>query len=120
MARPLVVSILLVLSGCAHTTLRADETFSARDYLQTALETLAAADPDVGGHRLRAQLETKAALEVLGEGAASRAVPYDGPPRLEVALELLERCEAARSVDEAALHHARQAADELRQALASR
>lgn len=120
MARPLLVSILLVLSGCAHTTLRADETFSARDYLQTALETLAAADPDVGGHRLRAQLETKAALEVLGEGAVSRTVPYDGPPRLEVALELLERCEAARSVDEAALHHARQAADELRQALASR
>lgn len=120
MTRLLVLLLLLVLPGCAHTALRGDESFSARDYLQTALDTLAAADPDVGGHRLRAQLETKAALEVLGDVAASRTVPYDGPPRLEVALELLERCEAARSVDEQALQHARQAATELRAALAPR
>jgi hypothetical protein len=120
MARWLFLVVLLVLSGCAHTALRADETFSARDYLQTALETLAASDPDVGGHRLRAQLETKAALEVMGDVGASRSVPYDGPPRLEVALELLERCEAARAVDEQALQHARMAAAELREALTKR
>lgn len=116
--------LLLLVSGCAHTALRTDDTrFTTRDYLATALETLTASDPDVAGLRVRAQLETKAALEQLMDGATShRVVPYDGPPRLEVALELLERSEGALSAsgEARALEHTRRAAQSLRVALAAR
>lgn len=116
--------LLLFVSACAHTALRTeDANFSSRDYLATALETLTASDPDVQGLRVQAQLETKAALEQLMDGATThRVVPYDGPPRLEVALELLERSEGAltKSGDAEALEHTRRAAQSLRLALAPR
>lgn len=116
--------LLLFVSACAHTALRTDDaTFSTRDYLATALETLTASDPDVQGLRVQAQLETKAALEQLVDGATShRVVPYDGPARLEVALELLERVESrlATTGDAEALEHTRRAAQSLRLALAPR
>lgn len=116
--------LLLLVTACAHTALRTEDTsYSSRDYLATALETLTAADPDVHGLRVQAQLETKAALEQLMDGATShRPVPYDGPPRLEVALELLERSEGAltKTGDAEALEHTRRAAQSLRLALAPR
>lgn len=116
--------LLLLLSGCAHTALRTDDAnYSSRDYLATALETLTESDPDVQGLRVQAQRETKAALEQLMDGATShRRVPYDGPPRLEVALELLERSEGAlaKTGDAEALEHTRRAAQTLRLALAPR
>ncbi len=116
--------LLLLLSACAHTALRTDDaSYSTRDYLATALETLTESDPDVQGLRVQAQRETKAALEQLMDGATShRRVPYDGPPRLEVALELLERSEGAltKTGDAEALEHTRRAAQTLRLALAPR
>jgi hypothetical protein len=117
--------LLFILGGCAHSALRAspDESFSGRDYLHTALQTLASADPDLEGRRALAEKETRAALDDLSDGhLSSRAVPYDGPPRLEVALELLERSEQAltqaRATD--ALEHTRRAAEAVRLALAPR
>jgi hypothetical protein len=98
-------------------------SFSSRDCLETALETLSTADPDVAGYRVQAQLETKAALAQLLDGATShRVVPFDGPPQLEVALELLERSEGALAAlgEPAALEHTRRAAQSVRLALATR
>ncbi|MBM4780480.1 MAG: hypothetical protein GQE15_22480 [Archangiaceae bacterium] len=116
--------LMLLVTACAHTALRTEDVnYSSRDYLATALETLTASDPDVHGLRVQAQLETKAALEQLVDGATShRVVPYDGPPRLEVALELLERSEGAltKTGDAEALEHTRRAAQSLRLALAPR
>ncbi len=120
--RALLVMVVLLVSGCAHTALKTDATsFSSRDYLSTALETLSAADPDIAGYRVRAQVETKAALAQLVDGATShRVVPSDGPPRLEVALELLERSEGALAAlgEPVALEHTRRAAESVRLALA--
>ncbi|MCA2981474.1 MAG: hypothetical protein INH41_16400 [Myxococcaceae bacterium] len=121
----LLVLCLFTLSGCAHSALRAsrDVTYSVRDYLSTALRTLAEADTDLEGRRWRAELETRAALADLGEGPlGARPVPYDGPPRLEVALELLERGEAGlvEAREAGALEHTRRATAALRLALTLR
>lgn len=118
-----VFILMLLFGGCAHSALRVDPatSFSSRDYLATALETLSVADPDAEGRRAIAERETRAALEDLVDGhLRSRAVPYEGPPRLEVALELLERSEAtlAQAHAEEALEHTRRAAQALRLALA--
>lgn len=123
--RSLILLLLFVLGGCAHSALRVtpDDAFSGRDYLATALQTIAAADPDVEGRRALAEKETRAALEDLLDGhLRHRAVPFDGPPRLEVALELLERSELALTEARAndALEHTRRAAEAIRLALASR
>ncbi len=117
--------LLGLLAGCAHSSLRvtSNDVFSTRDYLATALETLASADPDAEGRRALAERETRAALNDLVDGHLhSRPVPYEGPPRLEVALELLERSEATLTATKSsdALEHTRRAAEALRLALAQR
>jgi hypothetical protein len=128
MRRPsllLPLSLLSVaLGGCAHSALRPspDVTYSVRDYLSTALQALSEADPDLEGRRSLAERETKAALADLVDGHLSaRAVPYDGPPCLEVALELLERSEAGlvEAREREALEHTRRASAALRLALTS-
>jgi hypothetical protein len=92
--------------------------FDVRDYLDTAYETLVAAETDVAGHRIRAQLETRAALAALGAlGAATRTVPYAGPPTMAVALELLEHTEPQLAQHPAAQLHTLRALAELREAL---
>ncbi len=70
-----------------------------------------------------ARRQTRAALEELGAiSAPTRKVPFDGPPSLAIALELLEQSEREmqRMCSNDALIHARRAAAELRQALASK
>lgn len=93
--RPTLFAAVVLFAGCAtptRTALRPEASaFAVRDYLQTAYETLALAETDTDGHRVRAQLETREALSALGElGGGTRPVPYDGPPTMSVALELLE------------------------------
>ncbi|MFT3706285.1 MAG: hypothetical protein QM817_01335 [Archangium sp.] len=112
--------VFVALSGCATTAVQHHEvgTFSVRDYLKTAYDTLLVAETDTEGHRVRAQLETRAALDALEDLSTSpRRVPYSGPPTLAVALELLERSEQETTQNVLAQTHARRAAAELRQAL---
>jgi hypothetical protein len=116
---------LVGLAACTPSQLEvrpdAVSTFDVRDYLKTALETLVSAETDTGGHRIRAQLETRAALEALGDEARlARAVPYRGPPSMEVALELLERSEPRMTQNVLARTHAQRAVAELRAALSAR
>lgn len=118
--RPLI-ALLLVLSGCTSTRALVRHeagTFSVRDYLKTAYQTLGEAETDAGGHRIRAQLETRAALDLMGDfSVAPRAVPFEGPPTLAVALELLEHSERGVRQNQAAHVHTTRAVAELREAL---
>lgn len=117
--RSLLCLIALMFAGCATTSVErhAPGTFSVRDYLKTAYDTLLVAETDTDGHRIRAQLETKAALEALDDELPLRRVPFSGPPTLAVALELLERSEQETTQNVLAQTHTRRAAAELRQAL---
>jgi hypothetical protein len=120
--RPLFLSFF-VLCGCATAAVQHHQpgTFSVHDYLKTAYDTLLVAETDTDGHRVRAQLETRAALDALDDRSVSpRRVPYEGPPSLAVALELLERSEQETTQNVLAQTHARRAAAELRQALTAR
>ncbi|MDP1827026.1 MAG: hypothetical protein Q8L48_27380 [Archangium sp.] len=118
--RPLL-ALLLFLSGCTSTRVlvRHDAgAFSVRDYLKTAYQTLTEAETDVGGHRIRAQRETRAALDLLGQSpVAPRPVPFEGPPTLAVALELLEYSEREVRLNQPAHLHTTRAVAELREAL---
>jgi hypothetical protein len=113
----------LCLAACAApSAIRVeDHTFTAADYLKSAVDTLARAETDADGHRIRAQIETKAALDAINElGGSTRSVPFVGPPTFSVALELLVRSEAELEwpKSQVALAHTRRAEDELRAALA--
>lgn len=118
--RPLL-ALLLVLSGCTSTRVLVRHeagTFSVRDYLKTAYETLGEAETDSGGHRIRAQLETRAALDLMGDfSVPPRPVPFEGPPTLAVALELLEHSERRVRQNPPAHQHTQRAVAELREAL---
>lgn len=85
--------VLLMLSSCAAGRVATvpDGAYSQRDYLKTAYETLQVAETDTNGHRIRAQLATRAALQALDDDELARSVPYSGPPSLAVARELLQR-----------------------------
>lgn len=115
------IALLFLLCGCSTTSviIRHDAgAFSGRDYLKTAYETLTEAETDTGGHRIRAQVETRAALEQLGDTRLpARLVPFEGPPTLAVALELLEHSQPDLQQNSVALAHAQRALDELRAAL---
>lgn len=112
------LALLVLFAGCTSSRplIRPDAgAFSVRDYLQTAWETLGEAETDSGGHRIRAQRETRAALELLGEaGLAPRKVPSEGPPTLAVALELLEHSAPELAQNGPAQLHAQRALAELR------
>ncbi len=116
-----LLALLLALGGCSSTrvVIRHDAgAFSVRDYLSTAYETLTQAETDTAGHRIRAQLETRAALELLGDsGFPARLVPFEGPPTLAVALALLEHSAPKLPQDGGAHQHAARALTELRAAL---
>ena len=115
-----VVLLLVALSGCAttHLSSASERTYEPRDYLQTAYEALVRADTDTGGHRIRAELETRAALQALGDEARhARAVPFDGPPSMQVALELLQATEPQLTQNVLARTHTERAVAELREAL---
>jgi len=60
--RRFTLLLLLAVAGCApRSIIRHDAgAFAVRDYLKTAYETLASAETDGDGHRIRAQLETRA------------------------------------------------------------
>lgn len=116
------LALLLLLTGCSTTqvVIRHEAgAFSVRDYLKTAHDTLAEAETDTGGHRIRAQLETRAALDLVDDQSslAPRPVPFEGPPTLAVALALLEHSEHDLQSNGAALDHTRRALKELRKAL---
>lgn len=120
--RCLVLAVVSALSGCASSraVIRHEEgAFSARDYLKTAYETLLKAETDTGGHRIRALLDTRAALAVLGTERCvrERKVAFDGPPTLAVALELLEYAEQELRQNTLAHSHLQSALSELRTAL---
>lgn len=115
-----VVSLFLLAACSANRSALRDEkgSYSARDYLQTAFETLTDAETDTGGHRIRAVVETRAALERLDDGGVrARRVPYEGPPSLSVAFELLQRSEPELPPRSRAQEHAQRALEELRLAL---
>ena len=121
-----IFALVLLLSGCATTAVSKvviDDTtgaFSVNDYLKTAYDTLLEAETDTGGHRIRAQLETRAALELLvNSSVAPRSVPFEGPPTLAVAYALLVRSERDLRREDAApaLDATRRALAELRAAL---
>lgn len=118
----LALAAALSLLSCAsnRTTVRHDaRAFSGRDYLKTAYETLLAAETDTEGHRVRAMLDTRAALAVLGaeQCTVDRKVAFDGPPTLAVALELLEYSEQETKQNPLAHSHLKRALTELRAAL---
>lgn len=119
--RNCLFTLLLLLSGCSTTrvVIRHDAgAFSVRDYLSTAYETLTQAETDTAGHRIRAQLETRAALQLLGESSVPpRLVPFEGPPTLAVALALLEHSEPNLPLEGGAHQHTARALAELRAAL---
>lgn len=116
-----LVFAVLGLAGCSasHSAVRHDAgAWAVRDYLKTAYQTLAIAETDTDGHRVRAQLETRAAIDALGElGGPARVVPYDGPPSLSVALELLEHSTPRLQGNPLAQAHAQRAVAELQAAL---
>lgn len=120
--RTLVLAALLGFTACTASTTSAlrpeASSFAVRDYLKTAYETLASAETDTDGHRVRAQLETRAALDALGElSSPARVVPYDGPPTMSVALELLEQSAPKVLHNRDAHEHTLKAVAELRAAL---
>jgi len=118
--RRFTLLLLLAVAGCApRSIIRHDAgAFAVRDYLKTAYETLASAETDGDGHRIRAQLETRAAIEALGGlDGPLRWVPYEGPATLAVALELLERTEPQMTQNVLAQTHVTRALVELRAAL---
>jgi hypothetical protein len=118
--RRFTLLLLLAVAACApRAIIRHDAgAFAVRDYLKTAYETLAIAETDGDGHRIRAQLETRAAIDALGElGGPSKRVPYEGPATLAVALELLERTEPQMTQNVLAQTHVTRALAELRAAL---
>lgn len=120
MKRSILLTFLVVaLGGCtAGKYVRSEQgTFSVRDYLSTAYDTLLASETDSDGHRIRAQLETRAALAALDERSPPRRVPFEEPPTLAVALELLERSQHESTLNVLAQTHALRAAAELKQAL---
>lgn len=93
---------------------------SHHDALHTALEVLQSSDPDVEGRRVQAERETRAALEALGDWRRDfRSIPYEGAPRLEVALELLERSLPSLRQSKAsdAVEHVERASEVLRLAV---
>ncbi|HEY0882013.1 MAG TPA: hypothetical protein VGD87_10810 [Archangium sp.] len=115
-----VLWLCLLFLGCAGSrSVVRDERggYSARDYLQTAFDTLSEAETDTNGHRIRAAVETRAALERLDDRARPRRVPYEGEPSLAVAFELLQRSEPELPPRSAAQQHAQRALEELRLAL---
>lgn len=115
------VLLFALISFAACTPSRAtvrvgDGAYSASDYLRTAYQALNEAETDVDGHRVRAQLQAKAALRALPDGGfRARLVPYEGPATLAVALELLERSTLHLAERDAAREHAQLALLELRQ-----
>ena len=121
-----LLAVIVLVCGCATThsvTAAKPGLFGARDYLKTAWETLGKAETDTEGHRVRAERETRAALEELGDvSMPARKVPFTGSPSLAIALELLEHSEIemSRMSSAGALVHTRRAADELRAAIASK
>ncbi|MFZ5441245.1 MAG: hypothetical protein ACOZQL_14650 [Myxococcota bacterium] len=119
--RLLLAFVLVLFPACASSRLAvqpAAGSFDARDYLKTAYETLVSAETDTGGHRIRAQLETRAALDALGDDARhARLVPFDGPPSMEVALELLQASEQQVTQNVLARTHTQRALAELKAAL---
>ena len=114
------LALILFCSGCAsnQVVIRHEAgAFSVRDYLKPAYETLGEAETDTGGHRIRAQLETRAALEGLGESSLpTRAVPFEGPPSMAVARALLEHSVASLPPEGGPRVHTQRALNELRQA----
>lgn len=122
--RIIFLTLFLFFTGCAATSrvVINDEAgaFSVNDYLKTAYDTLLEAETDTGGHRIRAQLETRAALDLVANTSVPpRSVPFEGPPTLAAALALLERTEHDLVQDKAApaLDATRRAMKELRAAL---
>lgn len=111
--------LLFLISACASAPLLpGPNRYEARDYLKTAYETLVKADPDTEGHRIRAELETQAALQALGdEQRLAREVPFQGPPTLAVALELLRAGEAGVTTNVPVRVHTQRAMAELQAAL---
>jgi len=118
----LAVSSVPLVTGCATAQLAQTEkgAFTVKDYLKTAYDTLLVADPDTEGHRIRAQLETRAALASFDDSVPFKPVPYAGPPSLAVALELLERSTLEDGATVVAQTHTQRALAELRQALTRR
>lgn len=116
-----IVALFLFLSGCAsnQVVIRHEAgAFSVRDYLKTAYETLGESETDTGGHRIRAQVETRAALEGLGiSDAPTRSVPFEGPPSMAVARALLEHSVIELPQEGLARFHTQRALKELREAL---
>lgn len=121
MRHTFLLAVVVSFVSCSSSRLAVKpeaSAFDARDYLKTAYETLVSAETDTGGHRIRAQLETRAALEALGEETRhARQVPYDGPPSMEVALELLQASEPQMTQNVLARTHTQRALAELRAAL---
>lgn len=111
--------LLVMLSSCAASRVVtvADGAYSQRDYLKTAYETLQNADTDTEGHRIRAQLATRAALQALDDGDLGRNVPFEGPPSMAVARELLQRVAPSPTDGSAVAESTRRALTELNAAL---
>lgn len=65
-------------------------------------------------------MQAKAAVSAHAYVSDHRPVPFEGPPRLDVALELLERAEAALAPGAPASDHVRRALTEVRSALTRR
>lgn len=112
--------LLALLASCAsgRAVTVAEGSYSQRDYLKTAYETLQTSETDTGGHRIRAQLATRAALQALEDGELGRSVPFDGPPSLAVARELLERVAPSPADGSVVAENTRRALAELNAALA--
>jgi hypothetical protein len=116
LAVPLVASLFLLGCTADRQAVRVDSAaYAAPDYLRTAYEALNEAETDVDGRRVAAQLQTKQALRALPDGGLhARRVPYEGPPTLDVAAELLERSTLHLSERDPARAHAQRALRELR------
>lgn len=116
-----LTSMVLGLAGCSasHSSVRHDAgAWAVRDYLKTAYQTLAVSETDTDGHRVRAQLETRAAIDALGDlGGPARVVPFEGLPSMAVALELLEHSTPRLQANPLAQAHAQRAVAELKAAL---
>lgn len=116
--RVTLLAVVVLSAACSPTraALRPEaNAFAVRDCLKTAYEALARAETDADGHRVRAQLETREALRALDElGRLARTVPYEGPPSMAVALELLELSLPKMTSNARAQAHAQRAVEELR------
>ncbi|MGV3622946.1 MAG: hypothetical protein ACO1OB_19155 [Archangium sp.] len=111
--------LLLMLSSCAagRVAMVPEGSYSQRDYLKTAYETLQNADTDTEGHRIRAQLATRAALQALDDGELGRSVPFEGQPSMAVARELLQRVAPMPTDASPVAENTRRALNELNAAL---